>query len=209
MFDAGRLRALCPQASETIISGAAPVLDERAQSFEITTLLRRAHFIAQLAHESARFTKLTENLDYSAERIAAVWPRLKGRADELAHNPEALGNAAYANRLGNGNELSGDGWRYRGRGLIQITGKGNYFARGNALELDLVSDPDQAEDPETAALIAMSFWQARGCSGQADRDDVEAVTRIINGGTEGLADRRALTERARTIFVEEPEGAEQ
>jgi len=204
IFDADRLRQLCPEASADIIEKIAPALDKHAPDAGITTLLRRSHLIAQLAHESAGFRRLVENLNYSPSRIAQVWPRLAKRADKLAHKPEALANAAYANKIGNGDEASGDGWRYRGRGLIQLTGRDNYRAASAQLGLSLPSNPDQAAEPDTAVQIALWFWRSRACNVAADLDDVEAVTRKINGGINGLADREHLTERAKRIFTTQP-----
>lgn len=203
MFTQTLLLRLCPHADQAILAGAVPVFDARAVEFGLTTPLRVAHFLAQLAHESAGFTKAVENLDYSAGRIAAVWPRLAPRADALAHNPEALANAAYCDRLGNGSEQSGDGWRYRGRGLIQITGKDNYSLFGGICGARLKDEPDLAAAPDIAALVALAFWRSRLCNPKADADSVEAVTRAINGpALEGIVERRALTEKAKALLAE-------
>jgi putative chitinase len=202
LYTPERLASLCPHARKEIIAAVAPALEQQGPEFEISTLLRRAHLVAQLAHESGGFAGLEESLDYTPPRIAAVWPRLSQRAAELAHHPEALANAAYAHRLGNGGEESGDGWRYRGRGLIQLTGRDNYAARGEALGIDLVDSPDGASEPGTAVRIALSFWQTRQCNELADLDDIEAITRKINGpALLGLAARRDLAERAKLIFI--------
>jgi putative chitinase len=201
MFTAERLRQLA-EAPAVLAMALAPHLDKSAGEFGVTNLMRRAHFIAQACHESGRFARLTENMNYSAMRIPAIWPRLAPRAEELAHRPEALANAAYANREGNGPEESGDGWRYRGRGLIQLTFRNNYRARGLALGLDLEAEPNLAAEPEIAVKSALSFWRDEGCNEIADLDDVGAVTKKINGPAAlGLKERRELTERAKTIFV--------
>lgn len=197
VFTIERIRQLCPLAHETIISGAIPALEEQAAAFELNTVLRRAHFIGQLAHESDQFRRIVENLDYSAGRIAQVWPRLAPRAQELEHAPEKLANAAYGGRMGNGDEASGDGWRFRGRGLLQITGRSNYALTG------VLDDPDSAADPATAARIALTLWDKWNCNSMADSDDIEAITRKINGGLNGLAQRRNLVERAKTIFIDD------
>jgi putative chitinase len=131
-----------------------------------------------------------------------VWPRLAPRAQELAHNPVKLANAAYANRLGNGSEDSGDGYRWSGRGLIQLTGKDNYRRLTQISGIDLLTDPDRAALPKEACQIAVAFWKHAGCDAPADADDVEGVTARINGSAcEGLAQRKALTERAKAIFA--------
>ena len=204
IFTSERLRELCPQPDNGTLETIALVLNEHGDKYGLTRPNRRAHFIAQVAHESSGLKRFIENLNYSAVRIGQVWPRLAPRAQDLAHNPEALANAAYCDRMGNGDEKSGDGWRYRGRGLIQLTGRTNYRERGVSLGLDLSANPSQAADPDKATLIALDYWRSRGCNDAADRDDVEAVTRLINGGLNGLADREELTERAKRIFVETP-----
>lgn len=198
---AARIYALCPRATPATVDAIAHELDADAAAFGVTSLLRRAHLMAQLAHESGGFTRMLENLNYSEPRIGQVWPRLAPRAHELAHNPQKLGDAAYAGRFGNGNEHSGDGFRFRGRGLIQLTFKDNYRERGHAIGLDLVSHPDLAAEPHTASKLALSFWQHAGCNALADADDVEGVTRKINGGTNGLAERKELTLKAKGIFL--------
>lgn len=203
MFTAERLRALAPNAVAEIVDRCVPVLEAQAAlEFGVSTPLRAAHMAAQLAYESAGFSRLVESLYYSADRIAAVWPHLAARAAALEHNPEALGNAAYADRLGNGNESSGDGWRFRGRALIQLTGRDNYRSVGVALGLNLISNPAAAADAATATRIALYFWASRGCNEAADRDDVSAVTRLINGpALDGLNARAALTQTAKKIFT--------
>ncbi|AUN95395.1 glycoside hydrolase family 19 protein [Pseudazoarcus pumilus] len=177
--------------------------------YDIDTPARIAAFVAQLAHESARFDRLTENLNYSAHGMAATWPgRFRGPdgepnafARDLHRQPERIANVVYADRLGNGPPESGDGWRYRGRGLIQITGRSNYRACGAALGVDLETYPELLEYPLYAALSAGWYWHMRGLNAHADRVDVERITRLINGGTHGLADRVALTEKALTAMA--------
>ena len=198
-----RIQALCGSCDMKLAGAAAPLLEELREQFGVATPQRVAHLMAQLAYESANFTRLEENLNYSsAARIALVWPRLAKRAGVLVNNPEALANAAYANRCGNGDEASGDGWRFRGRGLIQLTFRDNYRARGAACGVDLVAEPDRAAEPEIAVVLALSFWKSRGCNAEADCGDVEEITRLINGSAlRGLPERRALTRRAKKIFV--------
>jgi putative chitinase len=199
---AEKLKAFAPSARDDLLVPLATAFESRLPAAGIDTLLRRAHFLAQIAVESGGFRQMEENLHYSAARIAAVWPRLSGRAAALASNPAALANAAYASRLGNGDEASGDGWRYRGRGLIQLTGRANYHAAGGALDLALVERPEAAAEPDAAVCIALWFWNARHCNGPADRDDADAVTRLINGpGMAAAAKRRALVAKAKTIFI--------
>jgi putative chitinase len=202
-FTVGRIRALAPAASITIAEPAAASFNIHASAFGIITPIRAAALMAQLAVESDGFTRLEENLNYShAERIAAVWHRLASRSSELVHNPAALANAAYANHNGNGDEASGDGARFLGRGLIQITGRTNYAGASGAAGADLLADPAAASDPAIAAKIALWFWQTNGCNEHADRDDIDGITRIINGSAmAGAYIRRALTQKAKGIFV--------
>lgn len=204
MFTQKRLLALAPGCLLVDAEAFALRFEHFSRSYEIDSSLRAAHLMAQLAHESGGFTRLIENLNYSAVRLAQVWPRLASRAQKLAHNPQALANAAYANKLGNGDESSGDGWKYIGRGLIQLTGKSNYSEHGVAVGLALVSRPEVASIPELAVEIALNFWKVRKCNVQADRDDVEGVTELINGpALIGIQERRILTTHAKKIFVED------
>jgi len=202
IFTAERLAELWPQPVSDTLRTIAASLEAHAPAYGVNRLLRRAHFIAQVAHESSGFGRMVENLNYRAERIAAIWGRLASRAVGLEHNPEALANAAYANKIGNGDEASGDGWRYRGRGLIQLTGKANYRDRGASLGIDLVGSPRLAAEPEVATIIALDYWRSRGCNEAADRDDCAAVTKLINGGQIGLLHREELTSKAMLIFTD-------
>ena len=172
-------------------------LNHAMAEFGITTPARARMFLAQLAHESAGFAITEESLFYrGAERLRAVWPsRFGGKSDaELARylkNPHALASNVYASRMGNGDEASGDGWRYRGRGLIQLTGFNNYLAAAIALGIDFVVDPDAVADPDVAARVAAWFWTSTGCNALADAGDFLGTTKRINGGTVGHDDRLA------------------
>lgn len=179
--------------------------------FGIDTDLRIAAFLSQCAHESAGFTLLEENLNYRAATMATVWPKrfaqlgadgkplkdAQGRnvpnkfALAIERQPEVIANVVYASRMGNGPTESGDGWRFRGRGLKQLTGRDNYARCGAALKIDLVSTPDDLLQPLLAARSAGWFWATNGCSAFADRGDVQGLTRRINGGLIGLSDRQA------------------
>ncbi len=167
----------------------------------IDTPLRIAHFIAQVAHESTMFRRVVENLNYSAEGLRAVFPRHFDRAaaQAYARNPRAIGNRAYANRLGNGDEASGDGFRYRGRGLVQLTGRANYREFGEWIGVDVVAAPELVSD-RYAVASAVYFWTTRKLNAIADRDDLNALTRAINGGLNGLDDRLRLLEKARAAL---------
>lgn len=186
-------------------------LNAALERFEINTRERMAAFLAQVAHESDQFRVMVENLNYSAKRLMAVWPKrfpTLEKAQGYERNPERLANYVYAKRLGNGDEASGDGWRFRGRGIIQITGRGNYRAGGLALDLPLESQPELLEQPEAAALAAAHFWRSRGLNELADDrnddnddEDFVTITQLINGGTEGLSKRRAYWETAKTVLA--------
>lgn len=205
MFSTQRISALAPLCKPEIAAAIASALEPLAPLYGVTTALRVSHLMAQLAHESQGFTRLEENLNYTSDtRIALVWPRLASRAHELVRNPHALANAAYANRIGNGDEAAGDGWRFRGRGIIQLTGRDNYRKHGDEIGVDLIAEPQRAAEPAIAAQLALAFWRLRGCNACADNDDVEGVTRLINGpALRGLDRRRALTARAKEIFAED------
>ncbi len=156
----------------------------------IDTPLSVAHFLGQAAQETAGFTRLTENLVYThAEIIAHVFPALEARAAALVCNPVALANAAYANRWGNGNEASGDGWRYRGRGLFGHTFRDNYSELASALDRPLLSDPDLLLDPTIAVRAAAYFFRSRGCIDRSGDDDTIGITKKINGGLNGFEAR--------------------
>ena len=167
------------------------------ETFGIDTPEQQASFLGQCGHESNGFTALVENLNYKAESLCKVWPKRfpsLEAAQPYHRNPEAIANKVYADRMGNGDEDSGEGFAYRGRGLIQLTGKLNYQACGDALGVDLVSDPDLVSTPMYAALSAGWFWHTHHLNSIAE--NITAVTKKINGGTIGLEDRVARTERA-------------
>ncbi|HWY13708.1 MAG TPA: hypothetical protein VNX86_01045 [Rhizomicrobium sp.] len=183
------LHALARGGSPSLIAALAPSLARGMPPAAIDTPLRAAHFLAQGCHETFSFTRLEEDLAYSAARIAQVWPRLAPRA-ALSGHPETLGNAAYAGSNGNGGEESGDGWRFRGRGFFQLTGRANYALAG------AVGDPDTIATPDGAVTSALAFWRTRAIAAAADADDVMRVTRLVNGGANGVGARARLTRRA-------------
>lgn len=198
------LRSIMPKASEKNILKYLEPLNTQMVKFEINSPLRVAHFIAQLAHESGSFQYSSENLNYSDKALRAVFGRYfptEELANEYARQPEKIANRVYANRMANGNEVSGDGWKYRGRGLIQLTGRDNYTQCGAALKLDLVDQPNQlAEDPQIAVDAAAWFWDMRYLNTYADQDDIKSITKRINGGYNGLEDREAYLARAKAAL---------
>lgn len=177
-----------------------PALVDHMRPYGIVTREQCAMLIAQTAHESGRFRRVVEDLDYTAARLVEVWPKrfttndTPGRASafKYAHQPEALANLVYGGRLGNGPASSGDGWRYRGRGLIQITGRSNYRAASEAIGVDVELEPALASTTDVAGRIACWFFASRGCLEPAALGDVKAVTKLINGGLTGLDDRARL-----------------
>ncbi len=180
-----------------------PVLNTAMGKYQIITPARMAAFLAQVGHESSQLTGLVENLNYSAEALCRIWPSRfdEALATECGHKPEKIANIAYESRMGNGALVSGDGWTYRGRGLIQVTGKANYQKCGQALALDLIASPELLEQPPHAAMSAGWFWSVDGLNALADVGGLLAITRRINGGLYGYADRLAIYQRALTILV--------
>jgi putative chitinase len=180
-----------------------PVLNAAMSQYQIVTRVRMAAFIAQVGHESAQLNRLTENLDYSAQALLRCWPGRfdEARASTVAHQPEKIANIAYASRMGNGPVESGDGWRYRGRGLIQVTGKASYRDCGTALKLNLLEQPGQLEEPGNAALSAGWFWAANRLNAQADLGDLKTITLCVNGGLNGYDERLALYGKALKVLM--------
>ena len=167
-------------------------LNKILPDYEINTPARIAAFVAQTAHESGGYTALHENLNYKAESLCRVWPRYfnSGNANEYAHQPEKIANRAYGGRMGNGDEASGDGWKYCGRGLIQLTGKSNYQAFADSIETDISEIPAFLQTFEGAVQSACWFWEANNLNRWADADNIEKMTQIINGGQLGIEDRK-------------------
>jgi putative chitinase len=179
------------------------------QEFNINTPQRIAGFLSQCAHESGGFERLQENLNYSADGMAGIWPRRfavigpdkkpvkkDGKnipnkfALALHRKPEMIANVVYSGRMGNGPTESGEGWLYRGRGLKQLTGKDNHRACSAGLGVDLVSNPDMLLEPVYAARSAAWFWATNKCNSFADAGDIEGLTKKINGGLIGIDDRK-------------------
>jgi putative chitinase len=178
-------------------------LDSAMRRFEIDTPSRMAAFAAQLAHESGQLQRWTENLNYRWARLRQVFPKYftsDAQAQAFDRQPERIANRVYASRMGNGPEASGDGWRYRGRGPIQLTGRDNYRACGSAIAVDLEGDPDLLATPGPGCLAAAWFWARNGLNALADAGDFVTITRRINGGLNGLAERRAFWEQAKMVF---------
>jgi len=176
-------------------------LNATFDKYEINTPKRQAGFIGQCQHESGNFKTLEENLHYSAASLMRVWPSRfpdQATADQYANNPEKIANKVYAGRMGNTED--GDGWKYHGRGVIQLTGKDNYMFCGQAIKLDLINNPDLLLEPMNAMLSAGWFWNKRGLNAAADVSGWEEITRKINGGVLGLDDRIAKITKALQIL---------
>ena len=177
------------------------VLSNTLPKYNIDTKLRASSFIAQCAHESSEFTALAENLNYSAARLVQVFKRVTPEvAKRIAGRPEAIGNYLYANRNGNGPELSGDGYRYRGRGAIQLTGRANYERVGKAIGLDLLLHPEILETLPGAVEAACAYWVENKLNIYADQGDMNTLTKKINGGLNGLEDRKRYYQRALEVL---------
>ena len=172
----------------------APSLNSLSKIGDLTNKARVAMFLAQVAYESSHFNVVEENLSYSAQRLVAVWPLRFASitaATPYAHNPPALANRVYGGRLGNVVGTN-DGWVFRGRGLIQLTGRANYARLGAKLSMDLINHPEQAADPATACRLAVQFWIDGSCNAMADAGNIHNCTLAINGGTNGLDERTEL-----------------
>lgn len=168
-------------------------LSQLLPDYEINTPQRIASFIAQCAHESGNFIFLSENLNYKAESLVKIFhkyfPTIES-TNGYAKNPQKIANKIYANRMGNGDELSGDGYKYRGRGLIQLTGKTNYTWFAASLEISAEEAAEYTQTFEGAAQSACWFWETNKLNQYADTGDILTMTKRINGGTIGLEDRK-------------------
>ena len=177
-------------------------LNKILPDYDITTPARIAAFIAQTAHESGGYTALHENLNYQAASLCRVWPRYfnANNANDYAHQPEKIANRAYANRMGNGDEASGDGWRFCGRGLLQVTGHDNYQAFADSIQTDINEVPAYLQTFEGAVQSACWFWENNNLNHWADAGNIEKMTQIINGGQLGIYDRRARYNHALQVL---------
>ena len=201
-----RLAPQCSAVYGEAFKACAPVLARYGLS---TRRLRVVHFMAQVLHESGAFTLQFENLRYSAARLVKIWPRRFKplgplNPNDYANNPEKLANEVYGGRMGNC--AVGEGYLYRGRGLLQLTGKDSYVRATTFLQQSSASAPDLAREPDAVVSaswclnVAAAEWAARGCNQAADQDDVAKVTHLINGGEIGLSERIMWTSKTRKVW---------
>jgi len=174
------------------------------QKYGLNSKLRISHFMAQIEHESG-LKPISENLNYSAKRMLEIFksdfdtnrdkwlsPKEKEKVLSLLGHPDRIANFVYANQNGNGNEQSGEGWKYRGRGFIQITGKENYFRLSNDTDIDFLKNPDLLLEEANAMIGALWFWNLKGLNKLADKDDIVSITKKVNGGLNGIEHRKEL-----------------
>lgn len=188
------LKQICPKTKSTVLAKYVEPLNLVGEHYGLFENPKRmAAFLAQIAHESGGFNFTKENLNYSAQALMKTWPKrfpTTAVANQYARNQEKIANKVYANRMGNGAESSGDGFKYRGRGLIQLTGKDNYRKFANAIDKTIEETVLYLETPEGAVSSAGWFWDVNKLNIYADKNDFVGLTRRINGGTNGLADRK-------------------
>lgn len=179
------------------------VLNDLLPKYDIDSPQRIASFIAQCSHESGHFQKLVENLNYGVTGLATTWPKRFTTAElvnKYARQPEMIANFVYANRLGNGDESSGDGWKYRGRGLIQLTGKYNYQKFADTVGVNLDEITKYLETKQGAVEAACFFWMNNKLNSYADVGDIKGMTKVINGGYNGLPNREENYKKALNIL---------
>jgi len=166
------------------------------EKYGLTTKLRIAHFMAQIEHESG-LKPISENLNYSKDGLLNTFSKYfnSDNANFYARKPELIANKVYCNRMGNGNYESGDGWKYRGRGFLQITGKENYFRLANDTDLDCLKNPDLLLEEPNAMISALWFWNLKGLNKLADKNDIVGITKKINGGINGIEHRKELLKK--------------
>jgi putative chitinase len=202
---AHQLHLLMPNNPDS--AGWAAAFNDAFSKFEIVTPIQQAQFLAQVGHESMDMRAVVENLNYAAEALGKKFRKYFPQRDEASFHrqPERIANRIYANRMGNGNEASGDGWRFRGRGPIQQTGRNNYAAFMAASGIDVIANPELLEQPATGAAGSAFWWRSNNANAWAD--DVEAASRLVNLGNarstavpHGMDDRRARFARAKQVF---------
>ena len=197
MITKEQLVAICP-GCEARADAHLPFLTSAMQRYGINTRLRVAMFVAQVLHETGGLTHMRENMNYSAQGLINTFSKYFKKTEALvfARKPEMIGNRAYANRFGNGPESSGDGYKFRGGGYFHLTFRDNYAEFSKEVSMDLVSKPELIATPEFASLSAGWFWKTRKLNVFADAGDLKRCTAVLNGGFNGLEQRRLYYERA-------------
>ena len=195
-----QLKKIIPTNKET--AAWLEVLTTVLPKYGVNTPLRLAGFLAQTAHESGDFKSIEENLNYSAEGLIKTWPTRfnTNNTKAYARKPEAIANKVYADRMGNGNEASGDGWKFRGRGIKQLTGRDNYTQFAKAIGITAEEATEYCSTKRGAVESAAWFWKTNNLNRFADADDIVGLTKAINGGTIGLADRKKKYSIAKTVL---------
>lgn len=208
MLTISQIKTLFPRATPEHV---AAFLEQHDRLFEESEFskkpFRLEFFLSQIGHESNGLSVEREGMTYTAKRMTEVWPsRFKTIADAepYAGQPEKLGNFVYAKRNGNGDAASGDGYRYRGRGYVQLTGRDGYGGVGKLVKLDLVAKPDLVFAPDHALKVALGFWKWKGANTVCDTGDFAAVTKAVNGGLIGMADRLAWLDKVRRTMADPP-----
>ena len=224
MINPAQLKQITGIQDINLLTTAVNAINDTFVKYQINTALRECHFLAQILHESGNLKFVKEGLNYSADALANTFPNRYGLKDakgvymkntkgriipnplavKLERKPIDIANNLYCDRMGNGNETSGDGAKFVGRGYIQITGRDNYTAIGEDLKIDSVNHPELLETPQYAALSGGWYWNKNNINLLADKDDVLAVTKKINGGNHGLDDRVAKLKLLKTILMPKP-----
>ena len=198
-----QLVSLFPETPRNTIETFIGPLNDTLTKFDINTHLRVSMFVAQVGLESGGFLEIEENLNYSAQRLLQVFPThfsSLAQSELYEHHPESIANHVYANRMDNGDEQSGDGWKFRGKGLIQITGRADYQEYADGIGVAVDQAAEMASDPEGACLSAGWFWHVHELNQYADASDIVSCTHRINGGYNGLEERQELYRKALAIF---------
>jgi putative chitinase len=208
MLSADQIQKLFPRAAGEHLAAFAAQADGLLRGYGVSRKpIRLQFFLAQMGHESAGLTRTEEDLNYRPERLLQIWPRrFASLADAApyARNPQKLAEFVYGGRRDLGNKLAGDGWLFRGRGYIQLTGRITYAEVGAIAGLDLENQPDLVASPDHALHVVCAFWEWKGLNKLCDTGDFEAVTRRVSGGLHGLQDRRAWLDKARRVLAEPP-----
>lgn len=199
MITSDILAKIFPKTKKTIIDSFVQPFNDAMSKYAIDTPLRKAHFLAQVGHESGGLNFTMENINYSADGLLKIFPKYFNAESAASHarNPQMIANRVYSNRMGNGDVASNEGWMYRGRGLIQLTGKANYSLYSIVLNKPVADVIAFLETPAGAADSAAWFWNKHNLNQVADKDDIRQITKTINGGVNGLDDRQHILDEAK------------